>query len=255
MDDRIGESIINKYGSSQKIIEYNSYKDITVLCDGKYKVKCRYDTFKRKQCLSPYDKFVLGIGYLGEGEFKLKENGKDTFLYQEWHSMLARCYNKEQQKLNKNKSYVEVSVCEEWYNFQNFSKWYTDNSYEFSNDKLKLDKDILYKGNKTYSPNNCMLVPSRINSLFINSKSSRGLYPIGVHLNNDKIRAECAIYDKYKNKSQNKHLGYFNTPEEAFQAYKEFKEKYIKQVADEYKDKIPQKLYDAMYKYEVEITD
>ena len=50
-------------------------------------------------------------------------------------------------------------------------------------------------------------------------------------------------------------LGRFNTPEEAFYTYKEAKEKEIKRVADLYKDRIPQKLYDAMYNYEVEITD
>ena len=33
------------------------------------------------------------------------------------------------------------------------------------------------------------------------------------------------------------------------------KEDYIKQVADEYKPYIPKELYDAMYKYEVEIND
>ena len=40
--------------------------------------------------------------------------------------------------------------------------------------------------------------------------------------------------------------------------YKKAKEQYIKQVADEYKaeyPEFPQKLYDAMYAYEVEITD
>ena len=37
--------------------------------------------------------------------------------------------------------------------------------------------------------------------------------------------------------------------------YKQFKENYIKQVADEYKDLIPEKLYNAMYEYEVEIED
>ena len=47
----------------------------------------------------------------------------------------------------------------------------------------------------------------------------------------------------------------FDTPEEAFQTYKEFKENYIKQVADEYKDKIPEKLYEAMINYKIEITD
>ena len=37
--------------------------------------------------------------------------------------------------------------------------------------------------------------------------------------------------------------------------YKKYKEKLIKKIADEYKDEIPIKLYDAMYRYEVEITD
>jgi hypothetical protein len=36
---------------------------------------------------------------------------------------------------------------------------------------------------------------------------------------------------------------------------KNFKENYIKQVADEYKDLIPQKVYEALYRYEVEIND
>ena len=45
------------------------------------------------------------------------------------------------------------------------------------------------------------------------------------------------------------------TSEEAFLTYKKFKEAYIKQVADEYKYYIPQELYDAMYRWEVEITD
>ena len=36
---------------------------------------------------------------------------------------------------------------------------------------------------------------------------------------------------------------------------KEFKENYIKEVANEYKDKIPQKLYEAMYRYKVEIDN
>ena len=56
-------------------------------------------------------------------------------------------------------------------------------------------------------------------------------------------------------KKQQKYLGLYNTPEEAFNAYKTFKENYIKQVADKYKDKIPDKLYKAMYNYKVKITD
>ena len=50
-------------------------------------------------------------------------------------------------------------------------------------------------------------------------------------------------------------LGYYDTAEEAFAIYKNFKENYIKKVADEYKEYIPIKLYEAMYRYEVEIND
>lgn len=40
-----------------------------------------------------------------------------------------------------------------------------------------------------------------------------------------------------------------------WEVYKQFKENYIKQVADYYKDRIPKKLYDAMYGYEIHIDD
>ena len=67
--------------------------------------------------------------------------------------------------------------------------------------------------------------------------------------------SQCYTFDRKQNKSIHRNLGYFETPKEAFQAYKVAKENYIKQVADEYKDKIPYRLYEAMYNYEVEITD
>jgi predicted RNase H-like HicB family nuclease len=49
----------------------------------------------------------------------------------------------------------------------------------------------------------------------------------------------------------------FDTPEEAFQAYKQAKEAYIKDVANQYyKDgKITENVYNALMKYKVEITD
>ena len=51
------------------------------------------------------------------------------------------------------------------------------------------------------------------------------------------------------------YLGTFNTPEEAFCAYKEVKEAYIKDVADKWKDRIDPRVYDALMNYQVEITD
>lgn len=55
--------------------------------------------------------------------------------------------------------------------------------------------------------------------------------------------------------NKNKNIGSFNTPEEAFEAYKTAKEKQIKEVADKWKPLIKPKVYQAIYNYKVEITD
>ena len=64
-----------------------------------------------------------------------------------------------------------------------------------------------------------------------------------------------AVFLNENGKKKKKTLGYYNTSEEAFLVYKQFKEKYIRQIANEYKDLIPNKLYEALYRYEVEIND
>ena len=154
--------------------------------------------------------------------------------------MLQRCYDNKTQE--KYPTYKGCQVCEEWHNFQNFAKWFEENYYEVEGENIDIDKDILCKGNKIYSPQTCVLSPHKINSLFVNRKNDRGNYPIGVCKGKNKIKKSC-------------YLSRYNTSEEAFQSYKQAKENYIKQVADEYKDKIPEILYKAMYKYKVNIND
>ena len=118
---------------------------------------------------------------------------------------------------------------------------------------MALDKDILIKGNKVYSQENCVFVPQRINSLFVKNDANRNNL-IGVYYENSKnYKKKYKIKIKVNNKR--KYIGRFNTKIEAFNSYKQSKEQYIKQVAEEYKDKIPKKLYEAMYNYKVEITD
>ena len=121
---------------------------------------------------------------------------------------------------------------------------------------MQLDKDIICKGNKIYSPDKCIFVPHRINSLFIKNDALRGDLPIGVGYDKRRsmYRAYCSIIKKDGNRIT-QHVGYYNSPEEAFKGYKRFKEAYIKQIADEYKGKIPQRLYDAMYTWTVEEDD
>lgn len=51
------------------------------------------------------------------------------------------------------------------------------------------------------------------------------------------------------------HLGYFDTPEEAFYAYKPVKEAYIKALAEKWKDQIDTRAYEALMNWTIEITD
>lgn len=194
---------------------------------------------------------VYGIGYIGNGKYSLKEN---PVQYNYWRKMLERCYSKK--SLEKYPTYKDCVVCEEWHNFQNFAKWFDENYYECNDGYvMNLDKDILYKDNKVYSPKTCIFVSQRINALFLKRNAMRGKYPIGVYYTLNKFKAQCKIYNKDKRRYIQKHLGLFNTPEEAFYKYKEFKEQYIKEVANEYKEIIPKKLYEAMYKYVININD
>lgn len=198
---------------------------------------------------------VYNVGYLGEGRYKVRnENGEITINYREWRDMLRRCYDP--YYINKKLTYIDCYVYEEWKNFQNFAKWYEENVYKCNNETMCLDKDILIKGNKIYSPDTCIIIPERINSLFIKSNKRRGECPIGViyHKRDKVFEAKCGILDENK-KKKTVYLGRFNNELDAFLTYKTFKENYIKEVADEYKELIPKKLYDAMYRYEVEIDD
>ena len=248
--NRIGEINYNNFGSKMEIVKYNKNNDIDIYFEEyNWIAKHRqYTSFKNGTVRCPYEKTILNIGCIGEGKYKVWENGKHTKYYDIWHDMIKRCYSDKYHK--RETSYIDVNVCEEWHNFQNFAEWCEENYYEVEGERIHLDKDILNHGNKIYSPSTCIFVPQRINALFIKSKKIRGDLPIGVSLNKNTIRVHCSDIN---NKPID--LGSYDTPEEAFLVYKQYKEKIIKQVADEYKPYIPKELYEAMYRYEVEIND
>ena len=100
------------------------------------------------------------------------------------------------------------------------------------------------------------MCPKKINVLFVKCDKLRGESVIGASLTkNGKYQVRCHTINTETGKSKREYLGTYDTQEKAFQVYKYYKERNIKQVADYYKDRIPDKLYEAMYKYEVEITD
>lgn len=242
----IGMTNKNSFGTTMKVIDYISRNDIYIEFQDEYKYKkhANMNNFLKGAITNPYDKTILGAGFIGDGIYS-KEKDIDSYVC--WRNMLTRCFSEKYKE--KYPTYEEVFVDNEWLNFQYFTKWYYKNIYYIPNERIELDKDILYKNNKVYSKNTCIFVPRRINSLLINNKSIRGKYPVGVDLHDGKFRARCNTLDK------SVFIGNYNTPELAFKAYKTYKERYIKQIADEYKDKIPDALYLALYSYTIEEGD
>ena len=245
--DRIDEERLNDFGSRMIIIKYKSCVDIDVYFP-EYNwtfEHATYNNFKKGTIKCPYERRVFGVAYIGEGKYK-----KHHAYYVRWYNMLKRCYDP--YYINKHLTYINVVVCDEWLNFQNFAEWLKKNYYEIPGEEMNLDKDILIKGNKIYSSNTCCLVPQSINKLFIKCNKSRGKYPVGV------------TYNKFHNKFQSQgrdcegkhyHLGYYSTPEEAFYTYKNFKENIIKNISDKYKEYLPYNVYKALISYKVEIND
>lgn len=121
--------------------------------------------------------------------------------------------------------------------------WYEEHTYECDG-RLHLDKDILYPGNKEYSPEKCLLVPQRINMLFMNKPNKRGL-PNGI------IKYPCGYLAKYNQKE----LGIFPTLEEAYYEQTKKKKEAIVQIANEYREVIPEKVYSALLAYEFKIEN
>lgn len=253
--DRTGETKVNNFGSEMVIIKYKKWEDVDIYFpEYNWTAKNKtYQNFKNGQIKCPYERNIYAIGYIGEGKYKVSENGKKTRAYSTWNSMLQRCYDKKYHR--KEPTYKDCEVSEEWHNFENYAKWYYDNYYEVEGETMELDKDILFKHNKIYSPETCIFVPKTINSLFVKRQNSRGESVIGTTPKNGRYQVQCNIINPKTSKSKKEYLGICDTQEKAFEIYKYYKERNIKEIADYYKSLIPQNLYNALYNYEVEFDD
>lgn len=96
-----------------------------------------------------------------------------------------------------------------------------------------------------YSPENCLLVPQRINELFTCKSKDNGL-PVGISLSTS---------GKYIASYNGKHLGTYSELGDAYKMYAKSKEVAIKKVANEYRGIIPGSTYDILMNYKVLIEN
>ena len=128
----------------------------------KYKVDAHITNINNGTIKNPYHRNIYNVGYYGEGKYKSSySKGKMSEVYSDWNEMLKRSYS---EKLHiRRPTYIGCEVCEEWHNFQVFAEWAENTGSLYKG--WHLDKDLLSKGSKLYSPETCVYLPQSINSL------------------------------------------------------------------------------------------
>ena len=232
-----------------KVVEYIKARDIIVEIQDEHKARVHttYQMFEKRIVSNPFLISVCKIGYVGNAT--TREDGKSKKSYNTWRQMLTRCYT--EKSFKNNPTYSDCTVCNEWHCYETFETWYNENYYEVEKEYMCLDKDILIKRNRVYSPDTCIFTPASINSMFRKERSSDNPFPTGVYKGYVKntYKSICRVNGIDKITHGHK------TEYDAFLSYKKSKEKALKDVADRYKEKIPCKLYEAIYNWEIEIGE
>lgn len=175
---------------------------------------------------SPYKKSgkVYGMGINDAdyvtcvNEYYKDENGKVKQrcvwrcpIFATWVSMI---YRLTPQWIKMHPTYYGCMICDEWLYFSNFKTWMENQDWQGKD----LDKDLLSKSGKLYSPETCAFIPQALNKFFTEGKRSEknkhlpiGAYPIRG------ARYMSKVLNVFSGKVE--YLGYFNTPEEAHGAW------------------------------------
>jgi len=206
-------TFITNEGYSAVIIDGGSKPSYVTIQIEDYVFEMVLSHVKRGGVRYPFHPSVFNKGYLGIGAHKANENNKKTKAYDTWKNMLKRSYDS---KFHiKQPTYKDVEVCEEWLNFQTFSKWFEQSNYQ---NGWELDKDLLSVDNKIYSPETCLFIPQALNKFLSNSNSANTSGYTGVswakHIN------KWRVFIQSVETGEGTYLGCFIDIEEAGEAYK-----------------------------------
>jgi len=172
-----------------------------------------------------YQRGMFGVGYKG-----CEKRDADSKCYIKWQNMIQRCYDENVHKKYKPK-YKDKTVCDEWLNFANFKIWYDE--HDIGDEHIDLDKDILVRGNKEYSPETCVLVKHYINVVF------------------ERRAGDCISKKKDGYAIEGNKALRFETYDEAWNAVCERREQKKLKILENGKKKLPACLYEAIERWDM----
>lgn len=173
------------------------------------------------------NKLLCGVG-VNDADYNVqpKVNGKKAMchFYSKWTGMLRRCYSAKLQ--SRQPAYIGVTVCVEWLYFSNFKLWMEKQDWHGKD----LDKDLLFIGNKIYSPDTCCFIEHSTNNFVLDRPMDRGAHPTGVSFNKKSRKFESYCSNPFTKKREL--LGYFNCAAQAHQTWRKRKHELACQLAD-----------------------
>lgn len=242
---QVGEIYATVSGGDAKVVEYVNARNIVVeFINTGFKKTCSAGNLRIGMVADDSLPSFLGVGIVDISTSH--ENRKPLKPYKLWKDMLSRCYSGKSHYL----SYKGCSVSENFKRLSYFTNW-CKNQKGFGQEGWHLDKDILGKGNKVYSEDTCCFLPKEINCIFGTNAKVRGKYPIGVQ----KQTGSNRFMSKVKQGATEISKCGFLTPEDAFSWYKAQKEARIRSVAEQFKDQLDPRAYNALMSWQIEITD
>ena len=247
--ERKGIQVHTYYDEVATVEEYRGSYEVDIIFGNGERATVKWDDFSKGRVRNAYTPTILGKGFMGKGPYSRKTHLRE---YEMWVHMIERCYSPLLKK--RAPGYEGVTCCDRWLNFQHFCEdihAYGQDIYD-KDAKYELDKDLLASGNKVYCPEKCCLLPTELNGILTQATRGRGDLPIGVFRDYDRggYRARVTKKDHTQKSGQR-----FKTPEEAFAWYKVEKEAYVRERTDAWSDKLAPHVVDALFKWEVHITD
>lgn len=139
-----------------------------------------------------------------------------------------------------------VGCTNDFTDFQEFVEW-SKAQVGYAQKGWHLDKDIIIKGNKSYSPTTCCFVPRELNLFFISRTYWGKELPTGVC-----FHPASGKYAPGVNKGGVRHhIGVFDTPWEAHIAYKNAKKCYARELAKKWRGFVADEVISALENFEV----
>jgi hypothetical protein len=239
MTPKIGDICISKYNEVFTIVGYNKYSNVDIIYEDApdFVIKTTITNIHKGDTYNPFRKVTCGRGYHGVGA-PISIKGVKTEEYVKWHGMLSRCYGIPQSERGIKSVHCyrinNIEVHPDWFNYQNFYKWWNDNilSLNGCSSILCLDKDLLGSSSDIYSDRTCCVLPYELNIA---------------------IQLSCKVYfDKRRNTYQVRtartitnepnYIGKVSTEEEGLHLYAKAKDKYIKDSYIKMGLKLPQEV-------------